>query len=280
MGVNKPDSTALRVALWRALHLIEDAAPHILEDTWALKLANPDSSWRERRDMHALGTRPFRASIVARSRFVEDLVVEQFRREVYQYVQLGSGLDTFAQRHQDLATKLKIFELEKSETLEFKRTRLSELGYTFSDGHKFVPTNFETETSWITALKSSGFDIQKPTVITSMGVSMYLTRAAIQSTLKQIAKFAPGSHFLMTFMLPLDLVDAEDRPGYEMSLNGAKASGTPFISFFNSSEMRELALASGFKSALSISTANLPYFTGRTDGLRASTGEEILTATI
>ena len=44
------------------------------------------------------GTRGFRAAIVARARFIEDLVVEQAGHGVAQYVMLGAGLDTFAQR--------------------------------------------------------------------------------------------------------------------------------------------------------------------------------------
>ena len=40
------------------------------------------------------GTKPFRASIVARARFLEDLVEEQAGLGVDQYVILGAGLDT------------------------------------------------------------------------------------------------------------------------------------------------------------------------------------------
>src|SRR2546428_13955405 len=68
-----PDSTAVRVALWRALHVEVDPPPHVLEDEVGLKLAVPDDTWRSRPDMSPF-TRPFRASIVARARFIEDLV--------------------------------------------------------------------------------------------------------------------------------------------------------------------------------------------------------------
>src|SRR5581483_12381140 len=93
-----PDATAVRVALWRALHVLFDPPPHVLADRLGLELAAPDAGWRERPDMHAIGTRPFRASILARARFVEDLVVAELERGVGQYVILGAGLDTFAQR--------------------------------------------------------------------------------------------------------------------------------------------------------------------------------------
>ena len=77
-------------------------APHVLEDVVGLQLAAPDDGWRDRPDMHPLGTRGFRASIVARARFIEDLVAEQAAAGVTQYVILGAGLDTLAQRRPDL----------------------------------------------------------------------------------------------------------------------------------------------------------------------------------
>src|ERR671936_2946661 len=79
--VAAPDSTAVRVALWRALHVEVDSPPHVLEDQVGLKLAAPDDGWRSRPDMSPF-TRPFRASIVARARFIEDLVAEQAARGV------------------------------------------------------------------------------------------------------------------------------------------------------------------------------------------------------
>ena len=75
-----PDSTAVRVALWRALHVEIDPPPHVIDDVIGLKLAAPEEGWRYRGDMHPEGTKLFRASIVARARFIEDLVVEQAGR--------------------------------------------------------------------------------------------------------------------------------------------------------------------------------------------------------
>lgn len=37
----EPDNTAVRIALWRALHVQVDAKPHILEDEIGLKLIAP-----------------------------------------------------------------------------------------------------------------------------------------------------------------------------------------------------------------------------------------------
>ena len=90
-----PESSAVRVALWRAMHVQVDPPPHVLEDEIGVKLVAPDDGWRSRPDMHPEATRYFRASIVARARFIEDLVIDYAGRGDGQYVILGAGLDTF-----------------------------------------------------------------------------------------------------------------------------------------------------------------------------------------
>src|SRR5262245_10531645 len=84
-----PESTAVRVALWRALHVQVDPPPHVLEDEIGLRLVAPEEDWLRRPDMDPQFTSRFRASIVARARFIEDLVTEQVRNGLEQYVILG-----------------------------------------------------------------------------------------------------------------------------------------------------------------------------------------------
>ena len=275
-----PDSTAVRVALWRALHVLIDEAPHVLADSIGLQLIAPDASWRNRPDMHPNGASRFRASIVARARFIEDYISEQVQYGISQYVMLGAGLDTFAQRQPEIASRLTVFELDKPETQAWKRQRIIECGFHIPNWLRFVPVNFEASTTWWQQLTAAGFDKKKSAVVTSIGVSMYLTLEAIQNTLQQMAKLAPGSTFIMTFMLPLELVNQEDQPGYQMAIRGAQASGTPFKSFFSPHEMLAMARDAGFKQVEYQSTAAMVprYFAGRKDGLRPSTGEELLIA--
>src|SRR5579885_2599318 len=231
------DSTAERVALWRALHLQVDPPPHVLEDEVGLKLLAPDESWRNRPDMNPQFTRFFRASIVARARFVEDLVVEEVNRGVRQYVILGAGLDSFAERRRDVASQLQVFEVDRPGPQTWKQQRLVELGFGVPDWLHLVSVDFEAGASWLAELRQAGFDHERPAVLTSTGVSLYITKPAIQSMLAQIAEFSAGSTFVMSFILPLEFSEPEERPGYEASQRGAEASGTPFISFFSPEEM-------------------------------------------
>ena len=276
-----PESTAVRVALWRAMHVQIDPAPHVIEDEVGLHLAAPDDGWRSRPDMHPEGTKLFRAGMVARARFIEDLVTEQAGSGVGQYVILGAGLDTFAQRRPEIASRLVVFEVDQPGPQEWKRQRLAEVGFDIPDWLRLVPVDFEAGGSWLEQLVVAGYDPNRPAVVVSTGVSMYLTRETNAATLRQLASLAPGSTLVMTFMLPLELIDEEDRRAVEFAVNGAKASGTPFISFFAPAEMLALARDAGFKDARHVSAAmlNQRYFADRTDGLRTSSGEELLVAT-
>jgi methyltransferase (TIGR00027 family) len=276
-----PDSTAVRVALWRAMHVEVDPPPHVLEDELGLELAAPDDGWRRRPDMDPQATSGYRAGIVARARFIEELVTEQAGHGVAQYVVLGAGLDTFAQRRPEIASHLRVFEVDQPGPQAWKRQRLIELGFGIPEWLRLVPVDFEADASWWERLAAAGFDTSRPAVVASTGVTMYLTRDAIAATLRQIATLAPGSTLAVTFMLPLELLDPEERPQQQAVQKSARAAGTPFLSFFSPPEILALARDAGFTQAQHVSAADLiqRYFTGRTDGLRPSSGEAFLVAT-
>jgi methyltransferase (TIGR00027 family) len=279
-ATSTPDSTAVRTALWRALHVELDPPPHVLDDTIGLRLADPDPDWRSRGDMHPDGTRAFRASIVARAQYLDDLVTEHAAAGVGQYVILGAGLDTFAQRHPDVAVR--IFEVDQPGTQEWKRRRLTEIGHPPGENLRFVPVDFEKGESFPDALRTNGFDANRPAVVSSTGVSMYLTREATEATLRQVAALAGGSVLAMTFMLPLDLVDVAERPMQESVEAAAAGSGAPFISHYAPGEMVEMCYAAGFSAVQHVSPDDLTrrYFAGRTDGLRPPSAEQLIVATV
>ncbi|RDI68911.1 class I SAM-dependent methyltransferase [Nocardia pseudobrasiliensis] len=277
-----PDHTAVRTALWRALHVREDRPPHVLDDEIGLALVDPEPGWLDRPDMDPEATRRTRASIVARARYLDDLVAEQVAAGVDQYVILGAGLDTFAQRHSEIAGRITVFEVDQPQTQAWKRRRLLDLGYGVPSWLRLVPVDFEAARSWWDQLVDNGFDLSRPAVVASAGVSMYLTRQAITATLRQIAELAAGSTLAMTFLLPRELLEPEQRPQLDMAVRGARASGTPFRSFFTPEQMLALARESGFTGTRHVSAADLAerYFTGRTDGVLPSRGEEFLVATV
>jgi methyltransferase (TIGR00027 family) len=262
------------------MHVQEDATPHVLDDVIGLELAAPGDGWRARPDMDPQWTRGFRAAIVARARFIEDLVVEQAAGGVTQYVLLGAGLDTFAQRRADLAGRMRVFEIDQPGPQAWKIQRLIDLGFGIPAWLRFVPVDFEANDDWYARLIEAEFDGGQPAVIASTGVSMYLTKDATRQMLSRTVRFETGSTLVMTFMLPPELLDADDRAGLQAAASGARASGTPFISFFTPDEILAIASDAGFRTVRHVSGTSLGdrYFADRADRLRPSSGEDLLFA--
>ena len=279
MITKQPDNTALRTALWRALHVLTDDKPYIIEDKIGYQLIKPEENWQERPDMKY--TKRLRASIVARARFVEDIAKEQIEKGVTQYVLLGAGLDSFAQRNTEITSHVDIYEIDQPDTLAWKEEKLNENGYKIPDNLHFVPVDFETS-SWWTELLNKGFDIDKKAFVSCTGVTLYLTKEAITDTLKKMSSLAPGSTIAIAFYLPLEKLDEEDKPMQEIAIKGAAASGTPFISFFTAEEIVKLAEEIGLKEIQTFSTKEMTnrYFRDRTDNLVPASGEFFLVAGI
>ncbi len=226
-------------------------------------------------------TRGARAGVVGRARVVDDLVTAAFDAGVTQYVLLGAGLDTYALRHPDLGAHQRIFEVDRPGTSAWKRRRIAELGLRTPPGLRSVPTDFESERSWWDGLLAAGLDAGRPAVVSSTGVSMYLTREANTATLARLARLAPGSTVAMTFQPPSELLSERERYFRDVSAAGAAAAGTPFLSFFAPDEIVALARSTGFREArvLDADEINARWFAGRPDGLCVTRAEEFLLAT-
>jgi hypothetical protein len=76
------------------------------------------------------------------------------------------------------------------------------------------------------------------------------------------------------------MADPEERPGYEAAMRGARASGTPFISYFTPADMLAIARSAGFSDVRCVSGNDLAtrYFAKRADGLHPGS-ETLLVAT-
>jgi len=105
-------------------------------------------------------------------------------------------------------------------------------------------------------LTAAGFDPAQPAVVAAAGVSMYLTEDAIVSTFRQLASFAPGSTFVMTFLLPPEPVKRKSSERSKAA-KPTRSNRKPFISFFTPQAMLGMARKAGFREAWHISGATL-----------------------
>jgi methyltransferase (TIGR00027 family) len=274
-----PDNTAARTALWRAMHVQVDQAPHVLTDEIGLALLDPPHGWQQRRDMNRDATARNRASIVARACYVEDLVQERSTdNQCLQYVILGAGLDSYAQRSS--VPHVVVFEVDQPDTQQWKRERLRNLGLSTSGALRFVPFDFESAGSWLDALVEHGYMCDESTVVSCLGVSMYLSTSAVRSLLEQVAALGEDVTLVLSFLIPLDDVDANEQVALRGAEHGARANGTPWVSFFEPHQLIALARDCGFAAADHVTPNELDarYFAARSDGLRPSSAEHLIVA--
>jgi methyltransferase (TIGR00027 family) len=251
-------------AVVRGLHR-QEPPPLVLDDSLAMPLAGEAGiSMREllqaavdHDDLMA-----FSRWVCVRSRVAEDVIEQQARVGVDQYVILGAGLDTFAYRgsHPDL----RVYEVDHQATQAWKRQRLVELGMATPANLVFVEIDFERQ-GLRDVLKESGFEFERRAVFSWLGVTMYLTRDAISQTLATIALGAAGTRVVLTYNQPNRMLD--DHAVRLTSVLQPIAAGfaEPFVTFFTSEEIDELLRAHGFDGMEHVGReeARTRYFDGK-----------------
>jgi methyltransferase (TIGR00027 family) len=119
-----------------------------------------------------------------------DRVLQQYLPEMTQFVILGAGYDTRA-LNLPKDTPVHSFEIDTPATIAGKREALAKAGID-TTGVVLVAANFEQE-DWLAKLVEAGFNSRQLTLFIWEGVTPYLTREAVQDTLRKIASTAKGS---------------------------------------------------------------------------------------
>lgn len=208
--------TALMTAYMRAYHAAYDT-PKIFDDFLACHFV-PEKA-RQIIEQHLMGLfqlydpvraalcpdratalawsmRAMAASILSRARYAEESLEKAVRQGVKQYVILGAGFDTFVFRRSEMLEKIRVFEVDHPATQAFKRRCLAELGWEIPEKLHSVPVDFEQE-SLAEALSRSPYYPHTLSFFSWMGVTHYLTRDAVFTTLRSIADIAPAGSMVV-----------------------------------------------------------------------------------
>jgi len=192
--------------------------------------------------------------LICRTRFIDDFIEENTSAGIEQYVILGAGYDSRAHRLK-LPPKLKIFEVDQPEVQVIKRSKLPK---SISNGENiiYVSIDFNNQ-SLKEQLLDAGFDKSKSTIYTLEGVSQYIPKEALSSTLKELATLNANSNskIFISYVNKLLLEDSKacfgigySRPekAIKFIINGAKKVGEPWISFYSAEEIQNLLSENGF----------------------------------
>src|SRR5262249_9267900 len=190
----------------RAAHQILDN-PKIFEDPLALRIigAEAESSLRLRlAQFQKPAERAFRAGVVVRNRFAEDVLARSIQRGVNQYVILGAGLDTFAYRNP--FPHLRVFEVDHPATQAWKHSCLEKVAIPIPASVTYVPIDFERQTL-TDALRQSGFKSDELTFVSVMALVRFLSRETLISALTSIvSSMRTGSEVVFDFDPPPSLL--------------------------------------------------------------------------
>jgi methyltransferase (TIGR00027 family) len=268
--------TAIGVAVMRAAHLVVDGKPPVLNDTVAARLLGGDIEAQIREhagDLQTPASLGLRSHVVLRSRFAEDTLMDAVADGVEQYVLLGAGLDTFAYRQPPWARRLTVIEVDHPGTQAGKRGALGASGIEIPPNVRYADVDFERETL-AHGLARCGVDTAKRTFFSWLGVTMYLTRDAIETTLRTVLSFPKGSGIVLTY--------AHTDAAASKLAEGSASAGEPWVSYFTPDELGAMLRALGFSgvSFLSREEAERRYFADRTDGFPAPGRVSIVAASV
>lgn len=191
-------------------------APHerVLDDPWAERFLGPLLTTalfgaKLSGDLGLAAERYFpglSAYIVARHRFIDDAL--RAAGPIDQLVLLGAGYDTRAYRFADQLRGARVFEVDHPATSARKATIVGELAADLpAVDLTRVEVDFETQ-ALDERLLAHGFARGARTFVVWEGVSMYLTRRAIEGTFDLLHGLTgPGSRVAMDFWFLLDAPD-------------------------------------------------------------------------
>jgi methyltransferase (TIGR00027 family) len=251
MGNEMPSFTALTAAAARAAHLVVDGEPQIFADTLAAPLlgdrADELIGYHRLHGAH-LVLACARAQAICRGRYTEDRLADAVRVGLAQYVVLGAGLDTFAYRS-ELARRMRVFEVDQPETQEWKRAALARAGISVPDTVTFVPADFTRDADRLGGLlRAAGLDPDAATLVSWLGVTMYLTRDAIGQVLVTVGRMSAGTEIIADYMLPPALRDSDGTAYVDLVAGTTADRGEPWLSFLAPDELTDLAQRHGVAS--------------------------------
>ena len=240
----RPSATALEMTAYRAIGAKHPDASIRNGDHLAERLLGPEErailketgseavlaalAMDTERAWASLGNRATLARAVhVRTRHIDSVLEESLRTGTSQVVNLGAGLDSRAYRLGGVVRGVRVFELDLPPTQEYKKNRVREVLGSLPGHVTYVPIDF-TKQDLAMVLDAAGYDRKVKTLFIWEGVTMYIPEAAIDATLRTVARIAaPGSRIVFDYFLESAL--RAPTPSLRETTGRVAAVGEPFV---------------------------------------------------
>ncbi len=237
LSSGKASRTARMTAAMRHRHHVGGLRPLVFDDNhagifldfgsslWAAP--SPLSDWLFGRLVGPV--RALEGEVLARSRYVDDVLAPRIEEGLRQILVLGAGFDTTALRF--AGRGLRIFEVDHPATQTEKRAILAKHPELLHET-QFVPVDFATD-DLVAALDSAQFDRDAQSLVSWLGVTMYLSQETTLATLRALrTRMPPGSELIFDAYPQAEDWPAVERPLFAAARAFTASRGEPMNAWF------------------------------------------------
>jgi methyltransferase (TIGR00027 family) len=199
-----PSSTAYGVALLRAAENLLPQDKRLFEDPYSEKFLSPLYKfymiiWNFLMNMSEKSSPGVIGGILCRTCYIDDVLNNAIKEGIGAVVNLGAGMDSRAFRIPGIEN-IQFFELDFPEILKAKRAYIDKKIGGLPSNLSLVPIDFNNQDLG-EELKKAGYTLSSKTLFIWEGVTQYISKEAIDSTIKYVGQASKGSRIVFTYVL-------------------------------------------------------------------------------
>jgi methyltransferase (TIGR00027 family) len=220
--------------------------------------------------------------LIARDRYIDDILQDFLNKGMRQLVILGAGYDSRAYRFDKLKEQTKVFEVDHPATQADKKEKVRRIFGTIPAQVTFVPIDFNSQTLE-KRLPESGYDLKFVTLFIWQGVTMYLSSEAVDNTLKFVTEYSPSGSAIVFDYVYRKVLDGIQKQNEISNMRRYRFMTGEGMTFgVEEGEIEEFLKSRGFHKVRDMNTNGLKqtYFTGKNAGRKISPGYGIVVAEV
>lgn len=215
--------------------------------------------------------------LAVRDRYIDDVLIRFLEEGLEQLVILGAGFDSRSY-HFDLPGQVKTFEVDHPTTQLDKLKKVQAIFGKLPEHVSYVAIDFNSQTLQ-ERLLAAEYNPQLITLFIWQGVSMYLTNAAVDATLRFVVNHSgPGSAIVFDYLYQA-VLDGIQRQQEVVNMRRYRfMTGEGLMFGIPEGEVEAFLKARGFRQSIDVNVDYLKstYFTGKNAGRAVAGGYGIV----
>ena len=273
MVTAKASVTAEIMAVHRATEMLRLPEERVCQDPFAIHFLSQEMAGllKDRQRLTALANESaqkfpgINGAVVARTRFIDDIVLQYIEEGLIQIVILGAGYDSRAYRIEGIKENVTVFEVDDPFTQQIKIQKILDLLGEKPRHVKYVPIDFIKDDLKVCLLEN-GYDLTKQTLFIMEGLTFYLPAETLDGILVFIAKHTgPQSAIVFDYLPPSVISGTSDRPEGKNSWIEVQRSGEHYRFGLEHNELAAFLAQRGFelKDNVNAPACKDKYFLGQ-----------------